>query len=72
MIVATLLAAAEETEHGNVMLETIGYPIVAAIAFLFLALVTLSYRHVSNRHPRKSAAYAEQHAQDLQRSGHGH
>ncbi|MDQ1128678.1 hypothetical protein [Microbacterium sp. SORGH_AS_0888] len=73
MIVATLLAAAAETEHhGNVMLETIGYPIVAAIVFLFLGLVTLSYRHVSNRHPRKSAVYAEKHAKDLQPHGHGH
>ncbi|MET0295766.1 MAG: hypothetical protein ABW024_00080 [Microbacterium sp.] len=74
MTIATLLAlAAEETEHhGNVALETVGYGIVAIVAFGALALVTLSYRNVANRHASKADAYAKAHANDVQRSGHGH
>jgi len=74
MTIATLLAhVAEETEHhGNVALETVGYGIVAIVAFAALALVTLSYRNVANRHANKAAAYAKAHANDVQRSGHGH
>lgn len=74
MTLATILAlAAEETEHhGNVALETVGYGIVAIVVFAALALVTLSYRNVANRHSHKAEAYAEAHADDLQRAGHGH
>ncbi len=65
--------AVEQTEHsGNVMLETIWYPLVALATFGFLALVTLSYRNVSNRHAHKAEAYAQRHAKELQQSGHGH
>jgi hypothetical protein len=70
---ASLIAfAAEETEHGNVMLETIVFPIIAISAFTFLALVTLSYRNVANRHSAKADAYAKAHADDIQQQGHGH
>ena len=74
MTLATILAlAAEETEHhGNVALETVGYGIVALVVFAGLALVTLSYRNVANRHSRKADAYARAHANDVQRAGHGH
>ncbi len=74
MTVATILAlAAEEAEHhGNVALETVGYGIVALAAFGLLALVTLSYRNVANRHAHKAEAYARAHANDVQRTGHGH
>ncbi len=73
MIATLLAAAAEEAEQsGNVMLETAIFPIIAVVAFLALGLVVLSYRHVSNRHPQKSAAYAEKHAKDLQPTEHGH
>ncbi|UUT35289.1 hypothetical protein [Microbacterium elymi] len=74
MTFASLIAlAAEEAEHsGNVMLETVWYPIVALVVFAFLGLVTLSYKNVSNRHAHKAAAYAEEHAADLQQTGHGH
>lgn len=74
MTLATLLAfAAEESEHhGNVALETVGYGIVAIVAFAALALVTLSYRNVANRHSPKAEAYAKAHANDVQRAGHGH
>ncbi|WP_460773596.1 hypothetical protein [Microbacterium sp. GXF7504] len=71
MILATLLAS-EEAEHGNIALETIGFPIVAAIVFVFLGLVALSYRNVANRHAHKAEVYAQRHAKDLQHSGHGH
>ncbi|MBD3941444.1 hypothetical protein IF188_07005 [Microbacterium sp. NEAU-LLC] len=74
MTLATIIAiAAEEAEHtGNVALETVGYGIVAILVFAALALVTLSYRNVANRHAHKAEAYAKAHANDVQRAGHGH
>lgn len=74
MTLATILAfAAEESEHhGNVALETVGYGIIAISIFAALALVTLSYRNVANRHAQKAEAYAKAHANDVQRAGHGH
>jgi len=74
MTLATILVlAAEETEHsGNVALETIGYGITALAIFGALALVTVSYRNVANRHSRKAEAYAKAHANDVQQAGHGH
>lgn len=74
MTLATIIAlAAEETEHhGNVALETVGYGITAIVVFGALALVTLSYRNVANRHSHKAEAYARAHADDVQRAGHGH
>ena len=74
MTLATIIAlAAEEAEHnGNVALETVGYGIVAVVVFAALALVTLSYRNVANRHSHKAEAYARAHADDVQQAGHGH
>jgi hypothetical protein len=74
MTLATIIAlAAEESEqHGNVALETVGYGIVAVVVFAALALVTLSYRNVANRHSHKAEAYARAHADDVQQAGHGH
>lgn len=74
MTIATLLAfAAEESEEsGSVALETVGYGIVAVIVFAALALVTLSYRNVANRHAHKAEQYAKAHANDVERAGHGH
>ncbi|MBU4465649.1 MAG: hypothetical protein KKH75_07360 [Actinobacteria bacterium] len=74
MTLATLIAiaAAQTEDHGTVMLETIGYPIAALVVFSLLGLVTLSYRNVANRHPRKAEAYAKAHANDVQQTGHGH
>ena len=74
MTLATIIAlAAEETEHtGNVALETVGYGIVAILVFTALALVTVSYRNVANRHSHKAEAYAKAHADDVQQAGHGH
>ena len=74
MTLATMIAlAAEESEHhGNVALETVGYGITAIVVFAALAIVTLSYRNVANRHAHKAEAYAKAHANDVQRAGHGH
>ncbi|MDY0909622.1 hypothetical protein [Microbacterium sp. CFBP9034] len=74
MTIATIVAlAAEETEHhGNVALETVGYGIVAVAVFAALAIVTLSYRNVANRHSQKAEAYTRAHANDVQHMGHGH
>ncbi|MCC2032267.1 hypothetical protein [Microbacterium allomyrinae] len=74
MTFATIIAlAAEESEHhGSVALETVGFGIIAILVFGALALVTLSYRNVANRHAHKAEAYAKAHANDVQRAGHGH
>ncbi|GAA1990114.1 hypothetical protein [Microbacterium pumilum] len=74
MTLATILTfAAEESEHhGNVALETVGYGITALAVFGTLALVTVSYRNVANRHSRKAEAYTRAHADDVQQAGHGH
>jgi len=74
MTLATIIAlAAQETEHhGNVAAETVVYGIVALVVFGLLALVTLSYRNVANRHSQKAEAYAKAHANDVQHVGHGH
>jgi len=74
MTFATLLVlAAEESEHtGNIALETVIFGIIAMAVFGALALVTLSYRNVANRHSRKADAYAAAHADDVQQAGHGH
>ncbi|WP_341999202.1 hypothetical protein MRBLWH7_000706 [Microbacterium sp. LWH7-1.2] len=74
MTLVTIIAlAAEESEHhGNVALETVGYGITAIVVFAALAIVTLSYRNVANRHAHKAEAYARAHANDVQRAGHGH
>ncbi|GAA1965869.1 hypothetical protein [Microbacterium deminutum] len=74
MTLATILvfAAAESGTHGNVALETVGYGLTALGIFGTMALVTVSYRNVANRHSRKADAYAEAHANDVQRAGHGH
>ena len=59
-LIATAAAGAEE-HHGNIMLETIIYPIIAMAVFGLLALVTFSYRDVANRHAAKAEAYARAH-----------
>jgi heme/copper-type cytochrome/quinol oxidase subunit 2 len=78
MTTATLIAAslinvaAEESEHhGNVALETFWYGAVALVVFALLALVTLSYRNVANRHAHKAEAYTRTHGTP-QPDGHGH
>jgi len=73
MTLATLVAlAAEESGHVNVALETVVFGIIALVVFGSLALVTLSYRNVANRHSHKAEAYAAKHANDVQQAGHGH
>ncbi|HWI30736.1 MAG TPA: hypothetical protein VNT50_04550 [Microbacterium sp.] len=74
MSLATLLvqAAAGSEEHGNVALETVGYGIVALVVFTALALVTLSYRNVANRHAGKASAFAAAHGKDAHGTGQGH
>lgn len=73
MTLATLVAlAAEESGQGNIALETVVFGIIALVVFGSLALVTLSYRNVANRHSHKADAYAAKHANDVQQAGHGH
>lgn len=72
-LVAQIAMAAAETEHhGNVAAETVIFGIIAAIVFAALALVTLSYKNVANRHSAKAEAFAAKHGKDSHGAGHGH
>ncbi len=72
-LVAQIAMAAAETEHhGNVAGETLIFGVIAAIVFAFLALVTLSYKNVANRHSAKAEAWAAKHGKDGHEAGHGH
>ncbi len=66
------MAAAEAEHHGNVAADTVIYGIIAAAIFAALALVTLSYRNVANRHSAKAEAWADRHGRDGHGAGHGH
>jgi heme/copper-type cytochrome/quinol oxidase subunit 2 len=70
---ATLIALAAEgaEHHGNVQAQTVGYGVVALVAFIALALVTWSYRNVANRHAHKAEAYARKNPAPTP-EGHGH
>jgi len=68
LVAQIAMAAAEAEHHGNVAAETLIFGLIAAGVFALLALVTLSYRNVANRHSAKAEAYAEKHGRD----GHGH
>lgn len=74
MTLVTIVALAVEgaEQHGNIALETLPYGLVAVAVFAALAIVTLSYRNVANRHSHKAEAYARAHANDVQQTGHGH
>lgn len=61
--------AAETEHHGNVMFETLIIGVIAAVIFAALALVTLSYKNVANRHSDKAEAWA---ARNGHEAGHGH
>lgn len=72
-LVAQIAMAAAETEHhGNVQLETLIFGVIAVIVFTALALVTLSYKNVANRHSAKAEAFAAKHGKDGHGAGHGH
>ncbi|HAQ60228.1 MAG TPA: hypothetical protein DCR63_07720 [Microbacterium sp.] len=72
-LVTTILAAAEEGQHGNVALETLVFFGIALVIFAALALVVFSYRDVANRHAGKGRAFAQSHGADVEhRTGSGH
>ena len=72
-LVAQIAMAAAETEHhGNVALDTVIFGVIAVIVFTALALVTLSYKNVANRHSAKAEAFAAKHGKDGHGAGHGH
>ena len=73
-LAAAIIAAAAETEHeGNPMLATLPAFFIAAVVFTLLALVTASYRNVSNRHVEHAEAHAHgEHGHVDHETGHGH
>ncbi|MGB3374485.1 MAG: hypothetical protein WBA87_05035 [Microbacterium sp.] len=68
LVAQIAMAAAEAEHHGNVAAETLIFGLIAAGVFALMAVVTLSYRNVANRHSAKAEAFAEKHGRD----GHGH
>lgn len=52
----TLITAAHE--KAPLFLPNWAFPLIAALAFLFMALVTWSYRDVANRHSDKTGPVA--------------
>ena len=69
LIAQAAVIAAEAEHHENVMLETLIFGGIAAVAFAALALVTFSYKNVANRHSDKAEAWA---ARNGHGAGHGH
>jgi heme/copper-type cytochrome/quinol oxidase subunit 2 len=63
-VVTSLLAEVEA--HVELPFPAIVFGLIALVVFAALAAVMWSYRNVSNRHPRKSAAYSATH------DPHGH
>lgn len=63
MALSTLVLASEGAEHStlDVMMQTLPAGIIAAATFFLLAMVTLSYRNVANRHAPKAKKFAEEH-----------
>ena len=53
----TLVTAADE--KAPLILPNWAFPLIAALAFLFLALVTWSYRDVANRHSDRTGSAAQ-------------
>ena len=58
-VLVSVLAATDE--HVTLPFPPIVFGLIAAVIFLVLALVTWSYRNVANRHPQKSAKFAQTH-----------
>ncbi|MGA1838637.1 hypothetical protein VD659_17095 [Herbiconiux sp. 11R-BC] len=48
-------------ERVTLPFPPIVFGLIAAVVFLALALVVWSYRDVANRHPQKSAQFAQTH-----------
>ena len=71
MFLSSIAAVAEAAEeHGNPKLHTWPAGLIAAIVFFALAMVTLSYKNVANRHHDKAERYAAEHGTDEHGAGH--
>ena len=73
---ALIFALAETEERAPLILPAWVFPLIAALAFLFFAIVTWTYRDVANRHSDKvpNAAPHDEHdaGQVVERHGGGH
>ncbi|HWH98202.1 MAG TPA: hypothetical protein VNS80_07525 [Pseudolysinimonas sp.] len=61
MSLLTLLPVEAHEELAELVLPTWAFPAIAAGIFLFLAIVTWSYRDVAHRHSDKTSADASSH-----------
>lgn len=69
-----IVLASEGGEHStfDIMMQTLPAGVIAAAVFGLLALVTLSYKNVANRHSAKAEQFAKTHGQhDAHGAGHG-
>lgn len=74
---ALTIAVAETTqESAPLILPAWAFPLIAALAFLFMAVVTWTYRDVANRHadkvPQIPPHDADGAGQGVERRGGGH
>lgn len=68
LFVQSAAVASAAGEHGNVAAETFIYGVIAAVVFGLLALVTVSFKNVANRHSHKADAWAARNGQDAPHS----
>ncbi|HEY0258400.1 MAG TPA: hypothetical protein VGC18_00995 [Lacisediminihabitans sp.] len=52
-LLSTIVQAAEETKNALVFPAWV-FPLIAAVAFIFLGLIVWSFRDVANRHSQKT------------------
>jgi len=65
MTVLSTIAVAAEEKLAPLILPNWAFPLIAAILFVFLAIVVYSYRDVSNRHrDRSTHASSTEHGTD--------
>jgi uncharacterized membrane protein len=58
-VLVSVLTSVDEPVH--LPFPPIVFGLIAAVVFVALAIVTWSYRNVANRHPQKSAKFAQTH-----------
>ena len=66
-VLTTIAVAADEVHHLNELwMPAPLFGVVALVVFTALAIVTVSFRDVANRHSEKAEAYAREHGAQQQ------
>ena len=69
MSLLSIVVAAEEAP-AQLVLPNWAFPLIVAIGFVVLALVSWSFRDVANRHADREPFPADPHAHDAHGEGH--